>query len=56
MNFQSVNVEHNFSAVCVCYAYAGMFYLLSIYRILLFCGTYSKERKERVKAGKVIVD
>lgn len=29
MNFQSVNAEHKFSAVCVCNAYAGMFYLLS---------------------------
>ena len=29
MNFQSVNTEHNFAAVCVCYAYAGVFYLLS---------------------------
>ena len=29
MNFQRVNVEHNFSAVCFCYAYVGMFNLLS---------------------------
>lgn len=29
MNFQRVNTEHNFSAVCFCYAYVGMFNLLS---------------------------
>ena len=57
MNFQSVNTEHSFAAVCVCYAYAVCRNLLSfvIYHILLFCGTYVQVSDIFLPGAKIVV-
>ena len=54
MNFQSVNVEHNFSAVCVCYAYAGMFYLLSYIVYYFSVVLIVKNVKKELKPAKLL--
>ena len=46
-----MNAEHNFSAVCVRYAYAGMFYLLSYIAyyfsvVLIFVARWKKQSSE----------